>query len=132
MEQRETGFSYTYNAAQQQEVETIRSKYIPRAESPLERLRKLDQTATQKAQVASLVLGVLGALILGAGMSLLMTDLHQKLAMSTGLGIAIGLILGLVGIVMVALAYPVYNRVIGKERERIAPEILRLSDELLR
>ena len=131
MEQKENGFSYTYNAQQQQEVEAIRSKYAPRQEDPLERLRKLDQTATQKAQVAALVIGVLGTLIMGSGMSLLMTDLYQKLAMSTGLAIAIGLILGLGGLVMVALAYPIYNRVLKKERERIAPEILRLTDELI-
>ena len=132
MEQKKNGFFYTYNAAQQQEIESIRNKYTHREGSPLERLRKLDQTATQKAQAASLALGVLGALILGTGMSLLMTDLYRQLAMGSGLAIVIGLLAGLVGIVMVALAYPVYNRVLKKERERIAPEILRLSDELLK
>ena len=132
MEQKENGFSYTYNAAQQQEIETIRNKYTPRQEPPLERLRKLDNMATQKAQAASIAMGVIGALVMGSGMSLLMTDLYQKLALGSGLAMVIGLLAGLVGIVMVALAYPIYNRVLKKERERIAPEILRLSDELLK
>lgn len=132
MEQKENGFSYTYNAAQQQEIETIRNKYTPRQETPLERLRKLDNMATQKAQAASIAMGVIGALVMGSGMSLLMTDLYQKLALGSGLAMVIGLLAGLVGIVMVALAYPIYNRVLKKERERIAPEILRLSDELLK
>ena len=43
----------------------------------------------------------------------------------------IGILIGLVGMVLVAFAYPLYNRVLRKEREKIAPEILRLSDELL-
>ena len=132
MEQKENGFSYTYNAAQQQEIETIRNKYTPRQETPLERLRKLDNMATQKAQAASIAMGVIGALVMGSGMSLLMTDLHQKLALGVGQAMVIGLLAGFVGIVLVALAYPIYNRVLKKERERIAPEILRLSDELLK
>ena len=92
-------------------------------------LRSLHYSATRKAQAASIAIGVIGALILGTGMSLTMTDLGAALG---GLAMIIGILIGLGGMVMVALAYPVYNRVLKKERERIAPEILRLSDELLK
>ena len=122
-------FEYTYSAAQQQEVEHIRKKYLPKEEDKMEQLRKLHSSATQKAQAASIAIGVIGALILGTGMSLVMTELGALLG---ELAMVIGIIIGLIGLVLVALAYPVYNRVLKKERQRIAPEILRLSDELLK
>ena len=128
MENKE-GFSFTYSAQQQKEVEDIRKKYLPKEEDKMERLRKLHAIPTQKAQAASLAVGVIGALILGTGMSLAMTDIGSVLG---SLAMALGILVGVVGMVLVALAYPLYNRVLRKEREKIAPEILRLSDELLK
>jgi len=95
----------------------------------MEQLRRLHSIPTQKAQAASIAIGVLGTLILGTGMSLCMTDLGAALGY---LAMVIGILTGLLGLVMVALAYPLYNSVLRKERQRIAPEILRLSDELLK
>lgn len=123
------GFNFTYSAAQQQEVESIRKKYLPPEENKMEQLRKLHHSASQKAQACSIAIGVVGALILGTGMSLAMTELGAALG---GVAMMIGILIGIVGMVLVALAYPVYNRVLKKERERIAPEILRLTDELLK
>ena len=121
-------FEYTYSAQQQREVEAIRKEYLPKEEDKMEQLRKLHAIPTQKAQSASIAIGIIGALILGTGMSLCMTELGAVLgSFSTVLGILVGL----VGIVMVALAYPMYSRTLKKEREKIAPEILRLADELL-
>lgn len=97
----------------------------------MEQLRKLHAVPTQKAQAASLAVGVIGALIMGTGMSLAMTDIGQMLGSHRELSMLIGILIGLVGMVLVAFAYPLYNRVLRKEREKIAPEILRLSDELL-
>ena len=132
MEKKDNSFSYTYNAAQQQEVAAIRNKYIPREQTPLERLRQLDRSATKKAQSVAITLGVIGALVMGSGMSLAMTDLNQMLQLSEGLAMLIGVVVGMIGMVLVALAYPVYNRALQKQRERIAPEVIRLSDELLK
>ena len=122
-------FSYTYSAAQQQEVENIRKKYLPPEENKMEQLRKLHNSATQKAQAWSIALGVIGALVMGTGMSLAMSDLGSVLG---AYAMLLGIIIGVIGMVLIALAYPVYNRVLKKERERIAPEILRLTDELLK
>ena len=130
MENKE-GFHFTYSAVQQQEVEDIRKKYLPKEEDKMEQLRKLHAVPTQKAQAASLAVGVIGALIMGTGMSLAMTDIGQMLGSHRELSMLIGILIGLVGMVLVAFAYPLYNRVLRKEREKIAPEILRLSDELL-
>ena len=121
-------FEYTYSAERQQEIEAIRKKYLPPEEDKMEQLRRLHSIPTQKAQAASIAVGVLGTLILGTGMSLCMTDLGAALG---HLAMVIGILVGLFGLAMVTLAYPVYNIVLRKERQRIAPEILRLSDELL-
>ena len=121
-------FEYTYSAQQQQEIEAIRKKYLPKEEDKMEQLRRLHSIPTEKAQAASIAIGVLGTLILGTGMSLCMTELGAALG---HLAMVIGILVGLFGLVMVALAYPVYNIVLRKERQRIAPEILRLSEELL-
>ena len=123
------GFSYTYSAAQQQEIENIRKKYLPKEEDKMVQLRRLHQSATQKAQAWSIGLGVIGALIMGTGMSLAMTELG---ALVGELAMVIGVVIGVAGMALVALAYPVYNRVLQKERQRIAPDILRLTDELLK
>lgn len=121
-------FEYTYSAQRQQEVEEIRKAYLPKQEDKMDQLRKLHALPTQKAQAASIALGVTGALILGTGMSLCMTDLGAALG---SLAMAVGIPVGIAGIVLVALAYPVFKRRLKKERERIAPEVLRLTDELL-
>ena len=128
MENKE-GFSFTYSAEQQKEVEAIRKKYLPREEDKMEQLRKLHAIPTQKAQAASIAMGVIGALIMGTGMSLAMTDIGAALG---SFAMILGIVIGLVGMMLVALAYPIFNRVLKKEREKIAPEILRLSDELLK
>lgn len=122
-------FEYTYSAQRQQEIEAIRKKYLPKEEDKMEQLRKLHYSATQKAQAASIAIGVIGALVLGTGMSLCMTELGAALGVFALLP---GSLIGLLGLVMVALAYPCYNRILRKERERIAPEILRLTEELLK
>ena len=128
MENKE-GFSFTYTANQQKEVEAIRKKYLPQEVDKMEQLRRLHGIPTQKAQAASLAVGVIGALIMGTGMSLAMTEIGAALG---SLAMVIGILVGIVGMVLVALAYPLYNRVLKKQREKIAPEILRLSDELLK
>ena len=122
-------FSFTYSAQQQKEVEAIRKQYLPQETDKMEQLRKLHAIPTQKARAASLTVGIIGALIMGTGMSLAMTEIGAALG---SLAMILGIAVGLVGVVLVALAYPLYNRVLKKQREKIAPEILRLSDELLK
>ena len=98
----------------------------------MEQLRRFHAIPTQKATSVSIAIGVIGALILGTGMSLAMTNLGEILGSHRDFAMLIGIVIGLVGMVLVALAYPFYNRVLKKQREKIAPEILRLSDELLK
>ena len=128
------GFNYTYSAKEQEEIKAIRKKYAsPEGEEDkMLKLRRLDATVTQKATVWSLVLGITGALILGTGMSLAMTEIGAMIGLSSGAAMAIGIAIGIAGIALVGLAYPMYNRIVKRERERLAPEILRLADELMK
>ena len=128
MENRENTFTFTYSAEEQAEIERIRKEYLPKEEDKMVQLRKLHNSATQKAQAWSIGLGTVGALILGLGMSLCMTDLGAALGIFATI---LGILAGLAGLVLVALAYPMYNRVLTKERQKIAPEVLRLTEELL-
>lgn len=125
-------FSYTYSAKEQSELRRIREKYQPSEESKIDRLRRLDRGVTQKAQTLSLTLGILGSLILGFGMSLCMTDLAEILGSHSDLAMVIGIIVGVVGGILASLAYPLHQLVVKREREKIAPEILRLTEELLK
>lgn len=125
-------FNYTYSAKEQEEIKAIRKKYVPeqKTEDKMAQLRRLDAGVYSKATMASLVTGIIGALIMGLGMSLIMTDLGK--ALGTVLSMVIGISAGIVGVVLVCLAYPVYNRTLQKERAKVAPEVLRLTDELMK
>lgn len=122
-------FEYTYSAQRQQEVEEIRKAYLPKEEDKLDQLRKLHAIPTQKAQTAAITTGTIGALILGCGMSLCMTDIGAALG---SLAMVLGIVVGILGIGLVGLAYPVFKGTLKKEREKIAPEILKISDDLLK
>lgn len=118
------GFNYTYSAKEQEEVKNIRKKYMPQEENKMQRLRQLDKSATQKASVVALAIGIIGALIMGIGMSCSMVW--------AGTLFIPGIVIGVIGIALVCLAYPAYNKTLKKEREKIAPEIIRLKDELMK
>ena len=126
-------FNYTYSAEEQEEIKKIRQKYITpvEREDKMEQLRRLDAGVYSKAATVALIIGILGALLMGMGMSLVMTDLG-KIFDNSALAMIIGISVGVVGILLVCLAYPVYNRTLNKEREKIASEVLRLTDELLK
>ena len=118
-------FTYNYSAKEQAEIKKIREKYAPRTvdspEGKLERVRRLDTGVTQKATAWALVLGVIGTLVLGIGMCCCLVWEQFFL----------GILIGLLGTLTLALAYPVYTLIIARERKRIAPEILQLTDELM-
>lgn len=132
MKNMESGFSYTYSATEQEEIRKIREKYQLKKEDDISKLRKLDAGVAQKATTISLVIGIIGVLIMGTGMSLVMTDIGVILGIQGILNMVIGIVVGVVGMVLVAVAYPVYSNVLKKERAKVAPEILRLTEELLK
>lgn len=120
----ENTFEYTYSAKRQEEVEKIMSKYVEKEEDKMEQLRKLDQSVERPGTIASIVIGVVGALIMGTGMSMCMVQ--------GGLLFVPGILIGVLGIAILVLAYPVYKSITKKQREKLAPQILALSEELLK
>ena len=131
MENKET-FNYTYSAKEQNEIQNIRKKYVAPEEDKMERLRRLDASVTGKATVAALIPGMIGALFLGFGMSLVMSDLSRMIGFGQNMAMLIGITIGIIGIALVCCAYPLYHHVIKRERAKIAPEILRLTEELMK
>ncbi len=125
-------FNYTYSAEQQEEVEAIRKKYTedetPTEADKMEQLRRLDASVTNKATVWSLCVGIVFALVMGFGMSLVMTDLGVKLGITSYL--ILGIVIGIVGMLGVIAAYPLYQFVLKRERKKKAPQILKLAEEL--
>ncbi len=129
-------FNYTYSAKEQAELKKIRERYLadtkPAELDKMAQIKKLDASVTHSASIAALCVGIIGALIMGFGMSLVMTELKNLLIMY---GIAtvmtVGIIIGIVGMILVLVAYPLYKCISVKKRKKIAPEILRLTEELM-
>ena len=122
MSEKKDTFHFSYSAKQQEEIRKIREKYLPKEENKMEQLRRLDESATRPGTTAAIIVGVIGALLLGVGMSCTMVWAEQFFIP--------GVIVGVLGIALVGAAYPLYSRVTKKRRERLAPEIMRLTDEL--
>ena len=133
-QQDKNGFSYTYSAKEQAEIKKIREKYSAptETEDKMARLRRLDASVNNTAQAIALIFGVVGTLILGCGMSLCMTDLGSILGSYRDMAMIIGIIIGLAGGILASLAYPVYNAIVKAKRKRLAPEIIRLTDDLMK
>lgn len=116
-------FKYSYSAKQQDEIRKIRSKYISHTNEKAELIKKLDRQVTRKATMISLIEGIFSSLVMGFGMCCVL-EWADKL-------FTIGIIIGIVGIIGVAFAYPIYNYIVKKETEKVAPKIIELSNELL-
>lgn len=115
-------FTYTYSSKQQEEIKKIRQKYMPHEESKMDQLRKLDQSASQKGTVVSLAIGILSTLIFGVGLCCTMVWKEYFIS---------GIFIGIIGMIGMAMSYPIYQAITSKQRKKLAPEILRLSEELL-
>lgn len=122
MNQNKETFEYRYSARQQEEIEAIRKKYLPEEEDKMEQLRKLDRQAARKGTITAIIVGVLSCLLLGIGMCCTMEWMDRWFVQ--------GIVIGVIGIALIAAAYPLFNRITRKEREKLAPQILKLADEL--
>ena len=117
-------FTYNYSAARNKEVESIRRKYMPHEESKLETLKRLDYRVQTAGMVESLCFGIIGALVFGVGMCFFL-DVFAGAAWLTA-------ILMICGTLLMIPAYPIYRRIARKTRAELTPEILRLSEEIMK
>ena len=119
-----TTFNYTYSAARNKEVESIRKKYIPHEESKLERLKKLDLRVQMAGTIESLCFGIVGALVFGLGMCFFLDVFAGATWLSA--------LFMLIGTFIMIPAYPIYRRIAQRTRAELTPEILRLSEEIIK
>lgn len=115
-------FSYTYSASQQQEVQHIRQKYMPKEADKLAQLRILDSRTTRPGCIAALIIGTISALVLGVGMCC--TMVWQQF-------FAAGIFIGIIGIIGICITYPIYLAITKHQRQKLAPQIMQLSQELM-
>lgn len=116
-------FNYTYSAREYDEVEAIRKNYLPKTEDKIGQLKKIDAGVTSAARTASLAVGIVGTLVMGGGMACCLEF--------DGAYMLVGIILGLVGMVTLACAYPIYSLVLKNGRKKAAPAVLKLADEIV-
>ena len=119
----ETTFIYNYSAKENKEVQEIRSKYLPREESKLEELKRLDYTVQNSGMIESLCAGIGGILMFGLGLCLAMQVIGSGV-----FSIVLGILLGIVGMIGMIAAYPVYRKIAQKAKVEYAPRILQLTD----
>lgn len=114
-------FKYSYSAREQEEINEILKKYIPKQEtdSAILEIKKLDRRVTNRANAAGISAGIIGLLILGFGMSCVLVWQDTLFAL--------GVIIGIVGIAVTASAYHIYKLVLKRERKKAAPQIMRLA-----
>ena len=110
-------------------AQKIRAQYMEKQVSELDELRALDAEVKKPANVFGYVFGSISAIIMGAGMSLTMTDIGATLGI--GNPMVIGIVVGVIGMAMAIANYPIYRSILNSRREQYAAEILALSDKVM-
>ena len=111
-------------------AQKIRTQYTEKEHTQLDALKALDKKVKRPANVFAYVFGSVGAIIMGSGMSLVMTDIGQVLGLEETM--VPGIMIGVIGMLMAIMNYPMYNRVLGARRKKYADEIIALSDKIMK
>lgn len=114
---------------QQFMAQKIRAQYMEKESTELDALRKLDEKVKRPANVFAYVFGSIGAIVMGAGMSLVMTDIGATIGMESAM--VPGIIIGIVGMLMALVNYPMYKGILGSRKKKYGAEILKLSDKIM-
>ena len=110
-------------------AQKIRTQYVEKDYTELDELKELDATVKRPARIFSYVFGGLGAIVMGSGMSLVMTDIGSSIGIGDGL--VPGIVIGIVGLGMALVNYPIYQKMLDSRRRKYADEIVALSDRIL-
>ena len=117
------------NNEQEYLVQKIRIQYTEKQHTELDELRALDCKAKAPANAFAYGFGSLSALIMGSGMSLIMTDVGQTIGVASPM--TPGIVIGIVGMVMAIANYPIYKGILNRRRKKYAQQIITLSDRLI-
>ena len=110
-------------------VQKIRTQYTEKEHTQLDALKELDRKVKRPANILAYLFGSLGAMIMGAGMSLVMNDIGAVIGMSEG--IVPGIIIGIVGMMIAIINYPIYKRILTSRKNKYADQIIALSDNIM-
>ena len=111
-------------------VQKIRTQYTRKSSTRLEELKKLDAKVKRPANVFGYTFGSIGAIIMGSGMSLVMTDIGEMIGMSETM--VPGIVIGVIGMAMALVNYPIYKSILASRKAKYADRIIALSDEMLK
>ena len=111
-------------------VQKIRTQYTEKQHTQLDALKALDAKVKKPANIFAYIFGVLSAIIMGCGMSLVMTDIGAMLGMSSTM--TLGIIIGVAGLLLAVVNYPIYKRILSSRKKKYAQQIIALSDELMK
>lgn len=111
-------------------VQKIRTQYTEKEHTQLDSLKELDARVKRPANIFAYVFGSVSALIMGSGMSLVMTDIGTTLGM--GETMVPGIVVGIAGMIMAIINYPIYKGILGSRRKKYADKIIELSDKIMR
>ena len=114
---------------QQFMAQKIRAQYMEKESTELDALRELDAKVKRPANVFAYVFGSISAVVMGAGMSLVMTDIGATIGITSAL--VPGIAIGVVGLCMALLTYPIYKKILNSRKKKYGSEILRLSDKIM-
>jgi putative exporter of polyketide antibiotics len=110
-------------------VQKIRTQYTEKEHTGLDELKQLDAKVKRPANLFAYIFGSASAIIMGAGMSLVMTDIAQTVGIANPM--LYGIIIGVVGMLMAVVNYPVYKRILSSRRKKYADRIMALSDKIM-
>lgn len=110
-------------------VQKIRTQYTERENTQLDELKALDKKVKKPANVFAVVFGSISAVVMGSGMSLVMTDIGSIIGIESPM--FPGIIIGVVGLVMALLTYPMYKKILNSRKKKYANEIIKLSDNIM-
>ena len=111
-------------------VQQIRTQYTEKEHTRLDELKELDRRVKKPANVFAYIFGTVSAIIMGCGMSLVMTDIGAQIGMTETM--LPGIVIGLVGLVLAIVNYPIYKRNLASRKKKYADRIIALSDELMK
>lgn len=111
-------------------VQKIRTQYTEKENTQLDALKKLDAKVKKPANVFAYVFGSIAAIIMGSGMSLVMTDIGETIGVADAM--IPGVVIGIVGMLMAIINYPVYKKFLASRRKKYAKEIIALSDNIMK
>lgn len=110
-------------------VQKIRTQYTEKQSTELDALRELDGKVKRPANVFAYTFGTISAIITGAGMSMVMTDIGA--AVGVAYPMIPGVVIGVVGMVMALINYPIYKGILGSRRKKYTEQIMKLSDKIM-